>query len=82
MFGIRDGNSGYWQGAFIFDISLEQGFTLEGEITHQNVADQFEYDLNVKRILYIDNVLYTVSDNKVKMNDLESLELLNEINLS
>jgi len=82
MFGIRDGNSGYWQGAFIFDISLEQGFTLEGEITHQNVADQFEYDLNVKRILYIDNVLYTVSDNKVKMNDLESLEPLNEINLS
>jgi inhibitor of cysteine peptidase len=82
MFGIRDGNSGYWQGAYIFDISLEQGFTLEGKITHQNVADQFEYDLNVKRILYIDNVLYTTSDNKVKMNDLESLEPLNEINLS
>jgi len=82
MFWIRDGDSGYWQGAYIFDISLEQGFTLEGKITHQNVADQFEYDLNVKRILYIDNVLYTTSDNKVKMNDLESLEPLNEINLS
>jgi inhibitor of cysteine peptidase len=82
MFGIRDGNSGYWQGAYIFDISLEQGFTLEGKITHQNVADQFEYNLNVKRILYVDNVLYTTSDKKVKMNDLESLEPLNEINLS
>jgi inhibitor of cysteine peptidase len=82
MFGIRDANSGYWQGAYIFDVSLEQGFTLEGKITHQNVADQFEYDLNVKRILYIDTVLYTTSDNKVKMNDLESLEPLNEINLS
>jgi len=82
MFGIRDGNSGYWQGAYIFVISLEQGFTLEGKITHQNVADQFEYNLNIERILYIDNVLYTTSDNKVKMNDLESLEPLNEINLS
>ena len=82
MFWIRDGNNGYWQGAYIFDISLEQGFTLEGNITHQNVADQFEYNLNVKRILYIDNVLYTISDNKVKMNDLESLEPLNETNLS
>jgi inhibitor of cysteine peptidase len=81
MFWIRDGNSGYWQGAYIFDISLEQGFTLEGKITHQNVADQFEYNLNVNRILYIDNVLYTTSNNKVKMNDLESLEPLNEINL-
>jgi len=82
MFWMREENRGYWQGAYIFDISLEQGFTLEGEITHQNVADQFEYGLEVKRILYIDNVLYTISDNKVKMNDLESLEPLNEINLS
>jgi inhibitor of cysteine peptidase len=82
MYWIRDGNSGYWQGAYIFDISLEQGFTLKGEITHQNAADQFEYNLNVNRILYIDNVLYTISNNKVKMNDLESLEPLNEINLS
>jgi len=81
MLWIRDGNSGYWQGAYIFDLSLEQGFTLEGKITHQNVADQFEYDLKVERILYIDNVLYTISNNKVKMNDLESLEPLNEIKL-
>jgi uncharacterized secreted protein with C-terminal beta-propeller domain len=82
MYWIRDGNSGYWQGAYIFDISLEQGFTLEGKITHQNVADQFEYNLNVNRILYIDYVLYTISNNKVKINNLESLEPLNEINLS
>jgi inhibitor of cysteine peptidase len=82
MFGIRDGNNGYWQGAYIFDLSLEQGFTLEGKITHQNVVDQIEYNLNINRILYIDNVLYTISNNKVKMNDLESLQPLNEINLS
>jgi len=82
MFLIRDGNSGYWQGAYIFDLSLEQGFTLEGTITHQNVANQIEYNLNINRILYIDNVLYTISNNKVKMNDLESLGPLNEINLS
>jgi inhibitor of cysteine peptidase len=81
MYWIRDGNSGYWQGAYIFDISLEEGFTLEGKITHQNAAEQFEYNLNVNRILYIDTVLYTISNNKVKMNDLESLEPLNEINL-
>ncbi|MHC3129542.1 MAG: beta-propeller domain-containing protein [Candidatus Bathyarchaeota archaeon] len=82
MFGIRDGNSGYWQGAYIFDISLEQGFTLEGEITHQNVTDQFEYDHSVKRILYIDDVLYTISSMKVKMNNLETLTEINEIDIS
>ena len=80
--GDGDYNKGFWQGAYIFNISLEQGFTLEGNITHQDIADQFEGSLEVKRILYIDNVLYTISDKKVKMNDLESLEPLNEIKLS
>jgi len=82
MLWIRDGNNDYWQGAYIFDLSLEQGFTLEGKITHQHVVDQIEYNLNINRILYIDNVLYTISNNKVKMNDMESLQPLNEINLS
>jgi len=82
IFGIRDRNSGYWQGAYIFDISLEQGFTFEGEITHQNVADQFEYDCSVKRILYIGDVLYTISGMKVKMNNLETLAEINEVELS
>jgi uncharacterized secreted protein with C-terminal beta-propeller domain len=36
----------------------------------------------VERALYIGNVLYTVSDKLVKMNDLGSLDLLNEIELS
>jgi inhibitor of cysteine peptidase len=87
IYGIRDGNTGYWQGAYVFNISLEQGFTHEGNITHQNFNSQYDYDLQVRRILYIGNdisnvVLYTVSNSKVKMNDLESLETLNEINLS
>ena len=73
---------GFWQGAYIFDVSLDLGFTLEGNVTHQNFTDQFESGLEVKRILYIDNVLYTISEKKVKMNDLESLEPLNEIKLS
>jgi uncharacterized secreted protein with C-terminal beta-propeller domain len=75
-------SKGFWQGAYIFNMSLELGFTLEGNVTHQDDADEFESSLEVKRILYIDNVLYTISDKKIKINDLESLELLNEIKLS
>jgi inhibitor of cysteine peptidase len=72
---------GFWQGAYVFNISLEQGFTLKGNITHQNGADQFESDLEVKRILYIENVLYTISDKKIKMNNLENLGEINEVEL-
>jgi inhibitor of cysteine peptidase len=82
IFWLRGGNSGYWQGAYIFDISLEQGFILEGTITHQNITDQFEYDHSVKRILYIGDVLYTISGMKVKMNNLETLAEINEVELS
>jgi inhibitor of cysteine peptidase len=82
MLWIKRGNSGYWQGAYIFDISLEQGFMLKGTITHQDIADQFEYDYGVKRILYIGDVLYTVSDIKVKMSNLETLAEINEVDIS
>jgi uncharacterized secreted protein with C-terminal beta-propeller domain len=34
---------------------------------------------SVKRSLYIGDVLYTISDMKIKMNSLESLDLINEI---
>jgi uncharacterized secreted protein with C-terminal beta-propeller domain len=70
----------YWQGAYVFNLSLEQGFVLRGNITHQDNTS-YEYETQVQRILYIEDVLYTVSQAKVKMNDMETLQLLNEVEL-
>lgn len=76
-----------WQGAYVFDISLE-GLVLKGRITHlENDTDlmksgyYFSSPHSVKRSLYIDNVLYTISEKKVKMNSLENLEEINEVEL-
>jgi len=77
---ISNEYKGFWQGAYVFNLSLEQGFVLKGNITHQSDA-QFESNIEVKRILYIENVLYTVSDEKIKMNELEDLSFINEIDL-
>ncbi|MEM3642049.1 MAG: beta-propeller domain-containing protein, partial [Candidatus Bathyarchaeia archaeon] len=71
------GRKVFWQGAYIFKVSLK-GFTLKGNITHQDDATWLE----VKRILYIDSMLYTVSDGKVKINRLEDLAYIKEIKLS
>ena len=72
----------YWQGAYVFDITLSDGFVLRGNVTHQeNSVGGWESDYRVKRALYIENVLYTMSDKKIKMNNLEDLALLNEIEL-
>jgi len=77
-----------WQGAYVFDISLDEGLVLRGRITHLDDDTElmksgyyFSSPYSVKRSLYIDNVLYTISDKKVKMNRLENLEEINEVEL-
>ena len=77
-----------YQGAYVFDISLEGGLQLKGRITHiENSAELEEgyyyyySPFSVERSLYIDDVLYTISDAKIKMNSLENLEYINEVEL-
>lgn len=73
-----------WQGAYVFDISLDKGLQLKGRITHiESPADleQDYYSLSVTRSLYIDDVLYTISEAKIKMNNLENLAYINEVEL-
>ena len=70
-----------WQGAYVFSVSLD-GFTLKSRVTHLESGDNvYNTDLWVKRSLYIENVLYTVSDKKIKMTSLQNLEPINEIKL-
>jgi uncharacterized secreted protein with C-terminal beta-propeller domain len=83
-----------WQGAYVFNVSIDNGFVLKGRITHlENDAwtqggytkwssyTSSNYNYHVKRSLYIDNALYTISDGLVKMNNLEDLNELNKIEL-
>jgi len=71
-----------WQGAYVFNASLEEGFVLKGNVTHLETGIEV---LNghywVKRTLYIGNILYTISDKKIKMNTIEDLEFINEVEL-
>lgn len=78
-----------WQGAYVFNIDLENGLQLKGKITHLNESDDsmlksgyyYSSQQSVRRSLYIDNVLYTLSDRAIKMNDLESMDNINTIEL-
>jgi uncharacterized secreted protein with C-terminal beta-propeller domain len=69
-----------WQGAYVFNVTVADGLALEGRITHLK-TDVYDYEHYVKRALYIDNVLLTVSDRTIKMNDLATLEELNAVQL-
>jgi inhibitor of cysteine peptidase len=71
-----------WQGAYVFHVTLTDGFVLRGGITHaQNDTVLPDTEHYVQRSLYIGDVLYTLSNTEVKMNSLEDLRLLNEIEL-
>ena len=84
--GVRvdeDYTKGFWQGIYVFDISLSNGFLLRGNVTHlEDGIDLWDGRYFVTRALYIENVFYTVSDMKVKMNGLQDLTLIEEIKLS
>jgi len=73
-----------WYGAYVFEVS-EDGLTELGKIKHASTETQYYYwfdATNVKRSLYIEDTLYTISDKYVKANDLnKELEELNTINL-
>ena len=77
-----------WDGAYVFHISLEQGLVFRGKITHSNGGAELSIwryygsSHSIKRSLYIDNVLYTVSDFKIKMNSLTDLGEINELILN
>ena len=70
-----------YQGAYIYNIDLVKGFTLKGRITH--ISDE-EYKKaggsrssginNVSRILYINDILYTLSMSKIKASNITSLD--------
>jgi uncharacterized secreted protein with C-terminal beta-propeller domain len=73
-----------FQGAFVYRLTLEDGFEERGRITHVSEEDELKRgyyygdNYSVKRALYIGNVLYTLSDKMLKANDLGSLEELKE----
>jgi uncharacterized secreted protein with C-terminal beta-propeller domain len=81
-----------FQGAYVYRLTLENGFEFQGRITHQT-PEQMQHPSNyywywgssntdITRSLYIGNVLYTVSGSMVKMNDLTDLSELGSIQFS
>jgi uncharacterized secreted protein with C-terminal beta-propeller domain len=80
-----------FQGAYIYRLNHINGFEYKGRITHQspeqmqNPSDYYWYwghsNTDITRTLYIDNILYTISNEMVKMNNLEDLSEVNSITL-
>lgn len=89
LMGYPEYGSFSFQGAYVYNLDIDKGFTQKGRITHQNEQDILKagsYNANpqhdVKRILYIGNVLYTASDQMLKANNLSDLKEIKALSYS
>src|SRR5437899_883625 len=65
-----------WQGFYVFGVDPSYGFTLKGKVEHYNGTD-YGYSQG-SRSFYINDSLYTVTPNLMKINDLNDIS--HEIN--
>ncbi len=76
---IYDYSKTFWQGAYVFNTTNCE-LVLKGNITHlESGVSGWNYAYWIKRALYIEDMLYTVSDKKLKINWLEDLSPKGEI---
>ena len=76
-----------YQGAYVYDVSVEDGFNLRGSISHYTNEELSEMSGNywwygekdVERILYIGDYLYTLSNKMLKASSIDSLVGVNSI---
>ena len=73
------------EGYLVYKINLEEGFKLKGTIKHEtnnNQVKKYTYkSTNLLRGLYIDDNLFTVSEIAIKVNNLDTLDLVSELNI-
>ena len=73
------------EGYAVYKINLTDGIKLKGIITHSSddLYTRYSYYTKTKllRGLYINENLYTVSENQIKVNKLDNLELVSEIDV-
>jgi uncharacterized secreted protein with C-terminal beta-propeller domain len=78
-----------FSGAVVYTLNLKDGFKLRGRVTHYTESDiqkmgnywPYQYDLGIQRALFMDDVLYTVSQGMLKANDLNSIKELNSVKI-
>lgn len=77
----------FWQGAYVFSVNPEEGFKVKGTITHNEGDEERDYYYYgspnaVRRSLYMEDILYTVSLAKIKANNLDDIsQEINEVKL-
>ena len=70
-----------WQGAYVYRVNPASGFTLEGKVTHAEKGPYLVWNAAdaVRRSLYMDDTLYTISARSIIMTGLGDGNQVNEV---
>jgi uncharacterized secreted protein with C-terminal beta-propeller domain len=74
-----------FQGAYIYNVNLKDGFTLREKISHtekdSSNLEGYNYNWNncIQRILFIQDYLYSISNNRVMIHKIEDLKMLGDL---
>lgn len=71
------------EGYLVYKINLEDGFKFKGTITHSAEKSTYQYHINshLLRGLYIDNNLFTISEDAIQVNNLDTMDFIAKLNL-
>ncbi len=69
-----------WSGFYVYYVDKSGGFESKGTITHADEDSRY-YGMSNARTFYIEDVLYTASQDYLKMNSMLDLEEINSIQL-
>ena len=65
--------------AVVYNIDLEKGFSIKGEIKTKNNSDDWEK--SAERIIYVNNTYYVLSNKLIKSANMDTFEIIKEIKL-
>ncbi|AHM56865.1 secreted protein [Peptoclostridium acidaminophilum DSM 3953] len=75
-----------YQGAYAYTLDMQKGFSLRGRATHLSQEDYakagdywYESDKNIRRIIYIGDYVYTISNSQIKSHDIADLSVIDSI---
>lgn len=66
-----------FNGILVFDLSTEEGISLRGKISNDDEKNYYRNE--AQRVLYIEDKLYSLFGNMIKVNDIETIEEVDKI---
>lgn len=71
-----------FQGAYIYNVDLQDGFTLKSKISHmKGKAPYEEWENEIQRLIYIGDTLYVLSNSKITSHTMKDYQFIGELSL-